>query len=80
MCTVSKPIVDGLEAELQGRVEVLHVDLLGEVGRDAARRYNVRLVPTLLLFDGAGNVIARHEGILLNAGAIRSAALALLEH
>ncbi len=51
---------------------------LREIGREAAARYGVRLVPSVLVFDGAGNLVQRSEG-LPNAGVIREAALALPE-
>lgn len=75
---ISKPIVDGLERELWGRVDVLRLDLLGEVGRAAAGTYGVRLLPTLLVIDGAGAEVARTEGLLTDPGALRDAALAAL--
>ena len=53
---MAKPIVDGIEKDLQGRVEVIKLDVWSEIGRQAAQRYNVRGIPTLLVLDGAGEV------------------------
>jgi len=69
---VSKPIVDGLEKDLRGQATVLRIDLLSGIGRDAARLYDVKVVPTTLLFDGNGNVILRETG-MPSAGKFRAA-------
>ncbi|NPV68567.1 MAG: thioredoxin family protein [Anaerolineae bacterium] len=68
--------MDGLEADLRGKVEVLRLDILNGPGRELARRYGVRAVPVFLLFDGQGNLIQQHSGIP-NRDALREAALAL---
>ncbi len=74
---MAKPIVDGLEADLSGRVDVLRLDLLSEIGREAAWRYGVRAIPSTLVIDGEGNAVLRVDG-LPDAGALREAALRLL--
>lgn len=48
--------MDGIEKDLQGRVEVVRLDVWGEIGKQAAQRYNVRGLPTLLVLDGVGEV------------------------
>lgn len=68
--------MDGLEDDLQGRADVVYLDLLSDVGRDAASTYDVKAVPTLLVFDGAGNVILRQSG-LPDPGAVKDAIAAL---
>jgi thioredoxin-related protein len=55
--------VDGLEAELEGRAEVMRISLLSSVGRGLAVRYGVRGVPTMLVFDGTGEVIYGKGGM-----------------
>jgi len=55
--------VDRLEEELEGRAEVLRVNMMTRVGVDLARRYGVRGVPTLLIFDGAGQVVYSSVGM-----------------
>jgi len=54
--------VDGLTEDLQGRADVLLIDLLGEIGKQTAGRYNVRSVPTFLVFDGQGDLVLRQSG------------------
>jgi hypothetical protein len=55
--------VDGIERDLAGRARVVRLNLLSRLGRDAARRHGVRGVPTLVIFDGRGNVVDHRTGI-----------------
>lgn len=61
-CLAAKPIVNGIERDLEGTAEVVRIDLLSADGRAVARRYDVRAIPTLLIFDG-GDVVDRRTGI-----------------
>jgi thioredoxin-like negative regulator of GroEL len=69
---VAKPIVDGLEADLAGQADVIRLDLLSAVGRQAASDFGVRGLPTLVLVDGQGEVVGMQVG-LIRAGAVREA-------
>lgn len=62
MCLVAKPIVDGLERELAGDATVIRVDVMSSMGRTLASEYGVAALPTLLVFDGAGNIVLRDGG------------------
>ena len=53
---MAKPIVDGIEKDLQGRAQVIRLDVWDEIGQLAAQRYGVRGIPTLFIFDGNGQV------------------------
>jgi hypothetical protein len=68
---VAKPIVDGLEDDLAGQAKVIRLDLLSPVGREAARHFGVRGLPTLLVVDGQGRVVLTQLG-LLRPGEVRS--------
>jgi len=59
---MAKPIVDGLEKDLEGHASVARVSILSSAGRELAGRYGVRSMPTFLIFDGAGNLIGREAG------------------
>jgi len=59
---LAKPIVDGLERELEGQARVVRLSVLGELGREVARRHGVMAVPTFLIFDGQGELIERQVG------------------
>lgn len=48
---------------MKGQATVLRIDLLSGVGREAARAYGVRMVPTTLLFDGEGHEVLRETGL-----------------
>jgi len=57
-----KPIVDGLERELEGQARVVRLSALSQMGQEMARRHGVRGVPTFLIFDGQGALIGRQVG------------------
>jgi thioredoxin-related protein len=56
--------VDRLERDLEGKISVLRLSILGSVGRQMAAKYSVRGVPTFLLFDGKGQMIHYQVGRL----------------
>jgi len=60
---VAKPIVDGLEHDLEGRAAVVRLNVMSEVGSRAARQYGVRSMPTLIIFDGDGNIVETSVGV-----------------
>ena len=60
---MAKPIVDGIEKDLKGKAEVVRLNLMTGVGREAASRYGVPAVPTILVLDADSNVIYRHTGM-----------------
>jgi thioredoxin-related protein len=62
-CLVAKPVVNGIEKDLKGRADVVRLNLLSKVGREAAARYGIRAVPTILILDRESNVIYRHTGM-----------------
>lgn len=59
---MAKPIVDGLERELEGQARVVRLSALNALGQEVAQRYDVRGVPTFLIFDGQGKLIGRQVG------------------
>lgn len=60
---MAKPVVDRLENELEEQAEVIRVNVMSDLGMTLARRYGVRATPTLLVFDGAGNVVHIEVGV-----------------
>lgn len=56
-------MVDRLERELEGRARVVRLGVFDGTGQEMARRYDVRGVPTFLIFDGQGNLIGRDAGM-----------------
>jgi thioredoxin-related protein len=61
--------VDRLARQLQGQAELIRVNVATPTGLAVAQLYNVFATPTLLVFDGQGNVVYTHVGIP-NAGAV----------
>ena len=59
---MAKPVVDGLERDLEGQAQVLRLSVMDSVGGAAARRYGVRAVPTFVLLDGQGQVVLVQAG------------------
>ncbi len=68
---MAKPIVDGLERDLAGQAKVVRLDLMSSVGQQAAGHFGVRGIPTLVVVDGAGQVVLTQVG-LLRPGEVRS--------
>jgi thioredoxin-related protein len=60
---MAKPIVDGIEKDLEGQAQVVRLGVMSGLGIDAARRYGVQGVPTLVIFDGAGGIAAQRVGV-----------------
>jgi len=60
---MAKPVVDGLEQELDGKAQVLRLSVMDDVGGELAMRYGARGVPTFVLLDGAGEVVFTHTGM-----------------
>jgi thioredoxin-related protein len=60
---MAKPVVDGLEQELDGKAQVLRLSVIDDVGGELAMRYGARGVPTFVLLDGAGEVMFKQTGM-----------------
>ena len=60
---MAKPVVDGLENKLDGRAEVIRLNVMSQVGQQAARRYGVLGVPALVVIDGTGQAVYGQAGI-----------------
>jgi len=62
ICLAARPVVDGLRREFAGRALVLRVNYQTGVGHTLGRRYGVDVVPSFVVFDASGRVVARHVG------------------
>ncbi len=60
---MAQPIVDGLKEQLGDEINIIHLNLLGSIGRQAARTYGVSIVPATLLFNGSGKLLMREVGM-----------------
>ena len=72
MCLAARPIVDRLEQDLGARALVLRLNVMESVGREVMDVYRVMLVPTFLVFDGAGNLLFRQGGAFPDVGMIKA--------
>jgi thioredoxin-related protein len=59
-----KPIVDGIEKELEGSLIVIRLDIQEKIGRELAPRYGFQYTPTFIFLDGEGNEVWREVGSL----------------
>jgi thioredoxin-related protein len=60
---MAKPIVNGIEKDLQGQAKVVRLNLLNKLGRELARAYGVTAIPAMIIFDGGGRVRYSHKGV-----------------
>ncbi len=59
-----KPVVDGLEEELNGQVEFIRLNIQDGVGQELAPLYGFEYTPTFIFFDAQGSEIWREVGRL----------------
>lgn len=69
---MAKPVVDGLERELNGKVRFIKVNIGDDSGAAIASRYGVRGVPAFIMLDGEGRVIYRQVGGKPDREAVRA--------
>jgi hypothetical protein len=62
VCLASKPVVDGLEREFEGKAFVIRVELSSAPGKELGRRYDIDTVPSFVAFDETGRVVFRRNG------------------
>ena len=59
-----KPIVDGLEQELAGKLLFIRLNIQENVGRELAPVYGFEYTPTFIFFDAQGDELWREVGSL----------------
>jgi thioredoxin 1 len=59
-CKAQSPIIKELAQEVNGKVRVIKIDI--DKNQAIAKRYNVRGVPTLVLFQ-EGQIVWRQSGV-----------------
>ena len=60
---MAKPVVDRIETQLDGKAEVIRLDVTSSVGRQAAAAYGVRGIPSLVVVDGNGETAYGRYGV-----------------
>lgn len=53
-CIALKPTIDAIEAEFEGRLIVLRINVQEQVGMQLAPIYRFQFTPTFIFFDGGG--------------------------
>lgn len=61
-CDKMQPILEEIEKEYQGQVEVIFYDVKTPAGRPYAQEFGVRAIPTQVFLDKDGNEYFRHLG------------------
>lgn len=61
ICLISSPTVDALEREL-GADRVVRLNVASALGNEFGARYGVRGTPTVLVFDGQGQLVYGQAG------------------
>ena len=51
---MTKPVVDGLDKQLEGRVRIVRKDVASPAGKKLASKVGIDLVPTLIGYDAEG--------------------------
>lgn len=59
-CKMMAPILDDLKTTYAGRMQVEFIDVWKDP--DAGAPYDIRVIPTQILFDSEGKELFRHEG------------------
>ena len=61
-CKMMAPILDELEKEYAGRMDVVFIDVWKN--REEATRYGVQLIPTQIFYGPDGKELHRHQGFI----------------
>jgi len=59
-CKQMVPVLAALTSEYAGQLEVVFIDVWEN--RAASKEYGIRLIPTQIFYDAAGQELFRHEG------------------
>ncbi len=68
-CKMMQPILEKLQKDYAGRVEVLIIDI-GEYA-SLARDCRIAVIPTQIFFDASGNEVGRHQGFMPEEDIVR---------
>jgi thioredoxin 1 len=61
-CKAMRPILEELDVEYKGKLNVLIVEI--PFNEDLAEKYSIKVMPVQIFFDGKGKEVARHAGFL----------------
>ncbi len=63
-CKKLKPVMERASRELGSKVDVHVLDIRQEANERLAERFRMTAIPLVVLVDGAGNELWRHEGFV----------------
>ena len=55
-------MVDGLEEEFDGEAIVVRADYRSDAGKELAKRYDIDVVPSFIVFDSDSEIVLRRNG------------------
>lgn len=61
-CVQMQKVMEQIKAQYDGKVKVVFHDIWVPQGRQLAKTYSIRLIPTQVLLNQQGQEIFRHEG------------------
>lgn len=61
-CQTMAPVIKELKELYKGKAAVVYLDIKKD--KASAKRFRVRAIPTLIMFDREGKEVGRHEGML----------------
>ena len=61
-CKMMQPIMREVEERFRGQVTIVFHDVWTPQGKEDAMKYGIRVIPTQVFLDSAGNEYFRHEG------------------
>ena len=61
-CKEMRPILEGLDREYKGKVNIVIVEI--PFHEDLAEKYGIRFMPIQIFFDSNGEEVTRHAGFL----------------
>jgi len=61
-CKELKPIIEGLEKEYAGKVEIKSIDV--DQNKELASKFGVQAIPTLVFLDAKGTELSRFVGLV----------------
>ncbi len=71
---MAKPVVDGLERKLGGKIRFIKVNVAEDEGAAVAEKFGVHAVPTFIMLDSQGRIIYRKTGGKPDAAEVESRA------
>lgn len=61
-CKMMEPVLEAIENEYAGQVDVIFHDVWTDAGKPYADQYGIRAIPTQIFLDQSGNEYYRHTG------------------